>query len=179
MKPRRLTTTFLAVLGVATAAVLAQAPAARDWPVYGADPGGSRYSPLDRITRDNVTKLVVAWRYHTGEPSFDLGRQPSLQVTPIVVDNVMYVSTPLGKVMALDPATGREIWRYDARVNPKGGYGDFANRGVATWVDPTLEARRAVPAPHLCWNGRRPVDLLGCGIGTSVRDVRRRRHYRS
>ena len=60
-------------------------------------------------------------------------------MTPIVVDNVMYISTPLGKVMALEPATGREIWRYDARVNPKGGYGDFANRGVATWVDTTLK----------------------------------------
>jgi quinoprotein glucose dehydrogenase len=60
-------------------------------------------------------------------------------VTPIVVDNVMYISTPLGKVMALDPVTGRELWRYDARVNPKGGYGDFANRGVATWVDSTLK----------------------------------------
>jgi quinoprotein glucose dehydrogenase len=114
-------------------------PTPHDWPAYGGDVGGTRFSPLGRITRENVSKLVVAWRYHTGEPAFDLSRQPSLQVTPIVVDDVMYVSTPLGKVMALEPATGREIWRYDARVNPKGGYGDFANRGVATWVDTTLK----------------------------------------
>jgi quinoprotein glucose dehydrogenase len=86
-----------------------------------------------------VSQLVVAWRYHTGEPPIDLPRQPSLQVTPIVVDNLMYISTPLGKVMALDPASGREIWRYDARVNPKAGYGDFASRGVATWLDTTLQ----------------------------------------
>ena len=66
--------------------------------------------------------------------------QPSLQVTPIVVDGVMYISTPLGKVMGLEPATGREIWRYDARVDPRGGYGDFANRGVATWLDATAKA---------------------------------------
>jgi quinoprotein glucose dehydrogenase len=111
----------------------------REWPVYGGDAGGTRFSPLARITRDNVATLVVAWRYHTGEPPLDLARQPSLQVTPIVVDNVMYISTPLGKVMALDPATGSEIWRYDARVNPRGGYGDFASRGVATWVDSTLK----------------------------------------
>src|SRR5262245_52155188 len=78
----------------------------RDWPVYGGDPGGTRFSPLARITRENVGTLVVAWRYQTGEPALDLARQPSLQVTPIVVDNVMYVSTPLGKVMALEPATG-------------------------------------------------------------------------
>jgi quinoprotein glucose dehydrogenase len=106
-----------------------------DWAVYGRDPGGTRFSPLARITRANVARLDVAWRYHTGEPVLDISRQPALEVTPLVVDNVMFISTPLGKVMALDPTTGREIWRYDARVNPKGGYGDFANRGVSTWLD--------------------------------------------
>ena len=130
----------LLVLAISLAVgAIGDAQAVRDWPVYGGDAGGSRFSPLARITRDNVAKLIVAWRYHTGEPAFDLARQPSLQATPIVVDNVMYISTPLGKVMALEPATGHEIWRYDARVNPKGGYGDFANRGVATWVDSTLK----------------------------------------
>jgi quinoprotein glucose dehydrogenase len=118
---------------------IGDAQVTRDWPVYGGDAEGTRFSPLTRIARDNVSKLVVAWRYQTGEPEMDLARQPSLQVTPIVVDNVMYISTPLGKVMALEPATGREIWRYDARVNPRGGYGDFASRGVATWVDSTLQ----------------------------------------
>src|SRR5678816_1411311 len=83
---------------------LGDAQVSRDWPVYGGDAGGSRFSPLARITRENVGKLVVAWRYQTGEPELDLARQPSLQVTPIVVDNVMYVSTPLGKVLALEPA---------------------------------------------------------------------------
>ena len=125
---------------IALAAVAdGQAPTQLDWPFYGRTAGGTRFSPLTRITRENVSKLVIAWRYHTGEPVLELSKQPSLQVTPIVVDNVMYISTPLGKVMALDPATGREIWRYDARVNPKAGYGDFASRGVATWVDSTLK----------------------------------------
>ena len=135
---KRLTTPAI-LLAICSVMGAAQTPPARDWPVYGHDAGGARFSPLARITRDNVSKLVVAWRYHTGEPMFDLARQPSLQVTPIVVDNVMYVSTPLGKVMALDPASGREIWRYDARVNPRGGYGDFASRGVAAWVDMTAK----------------------------------------
>ena len=117
----------------------AQSQAARDWPSYGRDPGGARFSPLTQITRSNVATLKIAWRYHTGEPAIDVSKQPSLQVTPIVVDGVMYISTPLGKVMALDPATGREIWRYDARVDPRGGYGDFANRGVSTWLDPSVK----------------------------------------
>ena len=127
------------LLGLA-AMVGAQNQAARDWPSYGRDPGGARFSPLSQITRANVTALKVVWRYHTGEPVIDISKQPSLQVTPIVVDGVMYISTPLGKVMGLEPATGREIWRYDARVDPRGGYGDFANRGVATWLDSTAKA---------------------------------------
>ncbi len=131
--------TFAVVFTAYAAISIAQTPAPNDWPFHGRTPGGTRFSPLTRITRDNVAKLVAAWRYHTGEPALDLPRQPSLQVTPIVVDNVMYISTPLGKVMALDPATGREIWRFDARVNPKAGYGDFASRGVSTWLDNTLK----------------------------------------
>jgi quinoprotein glucose dehydrogenase len=106
-----------------------------DWPTYGRDAAGTRFSPLSRITRANVARLGIAWRYHTGEPVLDLSRQPALEVTPLVVDNVMFISTPLGKVIAIEPSTGREIWRYDARVNPKGGYGDFASRGVAAWLD--------------------------------------------
>ena len=121
---------------------LGDAQVTRDWPVYGGDAGGTRFSPLARITRDNVATLVVAWRYQTGEPALDLARQPSLQVTPIVVDNMMYVSTPLGKVMALEPATGREIWRYDARVNPRGGFGDFANRKSVQIVRKTPTGNR-------------------------------------
>src|SRR5262245_23516135 len=127
------------VVTLAFALTVSHGQSARDWPSYGNDAGGTRYSPLASINRSNVSTLAVRWRYQTGEPALDLARQPSLQVTPIVVDNVMYISTPLGKVMALEPATGREIWRYDARVNPRGGFGDFANRGVATWVDTTLK----------------------------------------
>jgi quinoprotein glucose dehydrogenase len=132
----RRSTVLVLALGIAgVIAIAAQTPAPADWPAYGRDAGGSRFSPAARITRENVGSLTVAWRYHTGEPALQLNRQPSLQVTPLVVDNVMYISTPLGKVMALDPATGHELWRYDARVDPKAGYGDFASRGVSTWVD--------------------------------------------
>jgi quinoprotein glucose dehydrogenase len=135
----KLSVSLIAGIAVATAIAGAQTPRTTDWPVYGRDSGGTRFSPSAQITRANVTGLKVAWRYHTGEPAIELNRQPSLQVTPIVVDGVMYISTPLGKVMALEPATGRELWRYDARVDPRGGYGDFANRGVATWIDPAVK----------------------------------------
>src|SRR6266513_2956374 len=110
---------------------------AGDWPVYGRDPGGARFSPLTQITRANVARLQVAWTYHTGIPDMSSmsHRPPALEVTPIVVDGTMYVITPTGIVAALDPATGTERWRYDAGVNPHRGYGDFASRGVSFWRD--------------------------------------------
>jgi len=115
-----------------------------DWPAYGRDPGGARFSPLTQITRANVAKLQVAWTYHTGMPDMSSmsHRPPALEVTPIVVDGTMYVITPTGIVAALDPATGTERWRYDAGVNPHRGYGDFASRGVAFWRDPLSGTER-------------------------------------
>src|SRR5437870_11861432 len=111
--------------------------ASGDWPAYGRDPGGARFSPLTQITRDNVARLQVAWTYHAGIPDMSSmsHRAPSLEVTPIVVDGTMYVITPTGIVAALDPATGTEKWRYDAGVDPHRGYGDFASRGVSFWRD--------------------------------------------
>lgn len=119
-----------------TAQLPGQTPAA-DWPAYGRDPGGSRFSPAALITRANVSRLELAWTWHSGEPPLDPdeGSEPRLEATPLVVDGTMYVSTPLGRVVALDPATGRELWRFDARVNPEGGFGDFVSRGVSTWLD--------------------------------------------
>jgi quinoprotein glucose dehydrogenase len=99
----------VALLG--SGAVSAQNQALTDWPFYGRDPGGARSSPLTQIRRENVAKLAVAWTHHTGEPAVQISRQPSLEATPIVIDGVMYLSTPLGRVIALAPATGRELWR--------------------------------------------------------------------
>ena len=120
-----------------------QAPG--DWPAYGRDPGGARFSPLTQITRENVARLQVAWTYHTGEPDMAAmsHRPPALEVTPLVVDGLMYISTPAGSIIALDPATGVERWRFDAGVNPHRGYSDFASRGVTFWRD----ARAAAGTP--------------------------------
>ncbi|MEW5917998.1 MAG: PQQ-binding-like beta-propeller repeat protein, partial [Gemmatimonadota bacterium] len=94
------------------------AQARGDWASYGRDPGGARFSPLTQITRENVATLQVAWTFNTGEAGLRprRGSEPSLEVTPLVVDGTMYISTPLGKVFALDPVTGRERWRFDAKV---------------------------------------------------------------
>ena len=80
------------------------APASDEWPAYGRDRGGSRFSPLASITRDNVSRLREAWRYRTRETdrAFATRSETSLEATPIVVDGTMYLATPLGRVIALD-----------------------------------------------------------------------------
>lgn len=108
-----------------------------EWPVYGRDYFGSRYIPVSDINRKNVDSLQIAWTFRTGElkSKFITDKKTSFQATPIVVDGVMYLSTPLGRVLALNPETGEEIWEYDPNIRRNVGYGDFANRGVATWLN--------------------------------------------
>src|SRR5258707_1200968 len=116
-----------------------------DWPTYGNDPGGMRYSPLAQIDRDNVSKLRVVWTYHTGDVA-DGSQTPvrsAFEATPIVVDHTMYFSTPFDRVIALDPETGRERWAYDPKIDRSLPYGDgYVSRGVATWIDSKAHQRR-------------------------------------
>ena len=114
-----------------------------DWPFYGHDPGGMRYSPLTEINPQNVGQLKVAWTFHTGDVSDGSGdRQRSgFENTPILVDGTLYLSTPFNRVIALDPTTGVQRWAYDPKIDPTWDYGDgLINRGVATWVDPAQAA---------------------------------------
>src|SRR6267142_5562785 len=107
------------------------------WPSYGQTAYGARHSPLDQITPENVSKLEIAWRFHTGEgaPEFKTRAPTALEVTPLFLHGVMYLSTPLGRVFALDPVTGTQRWVYDPQIDRTTQFGDFANRGVALWLD--------------------------------------------
>ena len=142
-----------------------------DWPAYGRDAFGSRYSPLTQITRANVAGLSPAWTYHTREPLLTSDGKRSLEVTPIVVDGVMYISTPLGKVMALDPVTGAEKWKYDARVDATVRFGDFTNRGVSIWRDRIFLAATDARLIALNKSNGQPIAEFG-NAGTV--DLRRR-----
>jgi quinoprotein glucose dehydrogenase len=108
---------------------------AGEWPAYGHDPLGSRFSPLTQINRENVARLTLAWTYRTGEAGVHTQQPAKFEATPLMVDATLYLSTPFGRAIALDPATGRERWSYDAHPNRGGNWGDFANRGVSTWLD--------------------------------------------
>jgi quinoprotein glucose dehydrogenase len=108
-------------------------PEAGEWTAYGRDAGGSRYSPLDGIHPGNVAGLRVAWIYRTGDLHPDRGR---FQSTPLAVEDRLFVTSPLGRVSAVDPGSGRELWTYDPGIDLSGSYGDFANRGPTYWRGP-------------------------------------------
>src|ERR1022692_4438964 len=90
---------LIAALLFASATMAAQERTNTDWPTYGNDAGGSRYSPLALIDRSNVTKLTQAWIYHTHalEPETKLNRKAAFETTPIVMEGIMYLSTPLDR----------------------------------------------------------------------------------
>jgi glucose dehydrogenase len=89
------------------------APVARrarqDWPVYGGEASGDRYSPLRKINRTNVKQLRMAWK-------FDVGTEGGLQTNPLIVGRTLFVYTPSQKVVALDGATGKQLWAFDAGI---------------------------------------------------------------
>jgi quinoprotein glucose dehydrogenase len=124
------------VLGAMSCAHPGQ-PAARedvDWRVTGGEPGQTRYSPLDQITRANVKKLRVAWVYHAGDASAQ--NRSEIQATPIVVRGVLYSTSPSLALFALRAATGQQLWRFD----PFAGQSrreSHVNRGVAYWESGT------------------------------------------
>lgn len=140
--------TRVVALALALAAPAAAQTPAVEWANYGNDPGGTRFSPLADVTRENVATLEVAWTYHTGDSAagFEVADKRAFETTPIVVDGTMYLSTPTDLVIALDPETGKERWRFDPKVDPKRDYSELTSRGVSTWVDakkkPTDAGRR-------------------------------------
>ena len=135
----------LAWLGTALAIVQGAAGQVVEWPAYGRDAGGTRYAPLREITPENVGQLAVAWTYRTGDVNLSeiFNRKAAFECTPLVVDGVMYVTTQVCRVIALDPETGAEKWVYDPKVDASANYSEFTNRGVSTWVDATKSAGEA------------------------------------
>jgi quinoprotein glucose dehydrogenase len=124
-------------------------PAAKEWPTYGHDSGGQRFSPLTELTPENVGGLKIAWIYHmrpagfaaagrfsTGERrgpggpergGFSSGFRPS-EATPLVRNGIMYIATPYSRVVAVDPVTGEELWWFHLPS------GNASTRGVEFWA---------------------------------------------
>jgi quinoprotein glucose dehydrogenase len=113
------------------------------WAYYGGTQDGIRYSSLDQITRGNVEDLEVAWIYHTGEIKRrgpDLITNSSTQNTPTLVAGSLMICTPFNRLIALDPATGRERWVFDAKIDL--GHKlpfQYNCRGVTAWENPEVD----------------------------------------
>jgi len=106
-----------------------------DWPVYGGNKAGNRYSPLTQINSSNVKKLQLAWAYDTGDNSSPNEKGIDLQCQPIVIKGILYAVTPRMKLFALNAATGKELWKFDPFVNPVIKPTIHAVRGVTYWED--------------------------------------------
>src|SRR5437899_7926143 len=159
--------------------VLVPNVSAQEWRFYGGDPGGTRSSPLKQINRQNVKNLKRAWTYHMGEVDrggneTDRHHIAPFESTPIVIDGMLYFSTPSNRVIALDAETGREIWQFDPQAGRTGPRQFFQHRGVTYWQSKTggegrilygtfdgrliaLDARSGKPCPEFGKNGT--VDL--------------------
>src|SRR5262245_59299442 len=135
-----MTRTTAARVAVLTAATLHAQEVG--WTANGRDSEGTRYLPASVITRENVSRLEVAWTYRTGEADirFATRKPTTFEATPLVIEGMMYVGTPLGRVIALDAATGKERWTFDPGIARTITYGDFASRGVSAWLDPSAAA---------------------------------------
>jgi quinoprotein glucose dehydrogenase len=116
--------------------------AAADWPEYGGDAGGRRYSTAAQVTPANVRSLEQAWTFRTGELGENLARRDKLtfEATPILVGRTLYFSTATAIVHAIDAITGRPVWRHDAAIDRRLRYSEVASRGVTYWRNPA--ARR-------------------------------------
>ena len=165
-----------------------------DWPSYGGDPGGQKYSPLADIDRSNVRQLRLAWTWTANEKPIAAseGQRPAFpgtfQATPLAIGDTLIFPTPYNRVIAMDTTTGREYWSFDPESwksygQPSNGTG-LVHRGVATWTDGrtrrvfinsrwrliALDAHTGVPIRSFGTNGE--IDLTA-GLSRAVR----KEHY--
>lgn len=147
-----------------------------EWRVYGGDSSGSHYSALSQINTKNVHKLKVAWIYRSGDKLRDDNRS-QINCNPIIIDGVLYATSPRLKVIALNAATGEEIWEFDPSSAKQ--LSQRINRGVVYWAKGqdkrilftadndlyALNAKTGIPIPEFGRNGA--VDLRE-GLGRNV-----------
>ncbi|PWU19643.1 MAG: pyrroloquinoline quinone-dependent dehydrogenase [Candidatus Rokuibacteriota bacterium] len=138
------------------------------WPSYGGDAGGSRYSPLTQITRDNVKHLKVAWEYRTGalQPESRLNARAAFESTPILADGLLYVSTPFNHVIALDAESGVPKWSYDPKIDRSVGRSEVTSRGVTAWLDERADI--GAPCRRRIFTGTIDARLIALDAATGV-----------
>lgn len=132
---------YLSCLIISSLLTAAPESKLREWPWYGGDAGGNRYSTLSDINLGNVKNLKLAWEWKPGEKPYpDKGIRPgNFEATPLMIDGVLYLSTSYNRVVALDAATGKQLWDYDPKAYEEEGQAlngvGYVHRGVAAWHD--------------------------------------------
>ena len=123
-------------LAAATPGALPQTPGSSDWGYYGGDALGQRFSSLDQINRGNVARLAPAWTYRTGElgAGFASAGKLTFEATPVLAFGRLYLETATNVVIALDPESGRERWRFDPHIDRARRYAQASARGVSVWA---------------------------------------------
>jgi quinoprotein glucose dehydrogenase len=128
------------------------------WSHYGGSQRGLQYSSLTQINKDTVGGLEEAWRFRTGEMSEGLPEPLAFQANPVLAQGRLYLTTGSAIIFALEPATGAEIWRFDAKIDRTRAHNEISNRGVTSWVDP--EAARDAPCRHRIITGTLDARLI-------------------
>ncbi len=143
-----------------------------DWPVHDGDKHGTRYSELGQINSSNVHRLKLAWSYRTGEMRrhsdiFSLSREQNI---PLLVAGNLIICTPFDRIIALDPATGKERWFFDPSISLDMDAGDdsYACRGVAYWKDDKIGPDYALSRAGVVWHHRFTAVRNRCKDRTTV-----------
>jgi quinoprotein glucose dehydrogenase len=125
----------LVALVATVAAGCAQPPARGDWPAYAGDAASTHYSALDGLDADNIADLEVAWEWKPDEDAMaEFGTRPgNFQNTPLMIDDVLYVSTPYNRVVALDAESGREFWSFDPGATRMASHPTAPASSIAVW----------------------------------------------
>ena len=194
MTKRRVLYLGTLAIGIALVAAAQQSRSSVDWPSYGNDAGGLKYSPIADINRDNVARLDTVFTWSANERNIAASegqksaRPGQFQATPLAIRDTLYFPTAFNRVIALDAASGRELWSFDPQPwktygQPSNGTG-FVHRGVATWTNGrerrvfinsrwrliALDASTGKPIPSFGTNGE--VDLTA-GLSRAIR----KEHY--
>jgi quinoprotein glucose dehydrogenase len=161
--PRTLTLLSIALLSNVT---LAQTLGSSDWGYYGGDALGQHFSSLDQINRGNVAHLDPVWTYRTGElgAGFASARKLTFEATPVIAFGLLYLETATNVVIALDPESGHERWRFDPHIDRVRPYAEASARGVSLWSAGNSAASDA--CRHRLFTGTLDARLLALDADT-------------